>query len=275
MSKYNLLWDYIKGCGKHSIVLTFEEIYNAVGVEIDHSFLNAKKELLRHGYKVGKISIKSQTVLFEKIPDNDTLVVYVHGKGGNVAEAEHYKSLFPACEVIGLDYEAETPWEAKSEFSIAFNKISENYSCVILIANSIGAYFSMCALPPKKIKRAYFVSPIVDMERVVLDMMKSANVMESDLQAKKTIVTEWGETLSWDYLKYVRFNPIKWDVSTEILYGEKDNLTSKQTIVDFANAHNVSLTIMPNGEHWFHTPEQMKFLDDWIINGERNEKIEI
>ncbi len=24
------------------------------------------------------------------------------------------------------------------------------------------------------------------------------------------------------------------------------------------------LTVMPNGEHWFHTEEQMQFLDRWI-----------
>ena len=44
------------------------------------------------------------------------IVVYVHGKGGAPAEAEHYKSLFPDSEVIGFDYRAQTPWEAKEEF---------------------------------------------------------------------------------------------------------------------------------------------------------------
>ena len=32
-------------------------------------------------------------------------ILYVHGKGGSVAESEHYKTLFPECEVIGLDYQ--------------------------------------------------------------------------------------------------------------------------------------------------------------------------
>ena len=41
------------------------------------------------------------------------IVVYVHGKGGSPAEAEHYKSLFPDSEVIGFDYRVQTPWEAK------------------------------------------------------------------------------------------------------------------------------------------------------------------
>ena len=44
------------------------------------------------------------------------IVVYVHGTGGSPAEAEHYKSLFPDSAVIGFDYRAQTPWEAREEF---------------------------------------------------------------------------------------------------------------------------------------------------------------
>ena len=33
---------------------------------IDHSFLTYKKELIEYGYKVGKISMKEQTVEFMK-----------------------------------------------------------------------------------------------------------------------------------------------------------------------------------------------------------------
>ena len=46
----------------------------------------------------------------------------------------------------------------------------------------------------------------------------------------------------------------------------KDNLTSYSTISEFAKQVNATLTVMKNGEHWFHTDEQMKFLDDWINN---------
>lgn len=41
---------------------------------------------------------------------------------------------------------------------------------------------------------------------------------------KKAISTAFGETLSWEYLCFVRENPITWKVPTEILYAEKDNL---------------------------------------------------
>ena len=67
MSKYNLLWKHIKNNGGQSLKLTFEEIKNIAGIEIDHSFLNYKKELLEYGYEVKKISLKAKTVFFQKI----------------------------------------------------------------------------------------------------------------------------------------------------------------------------------------------------------------
>lgn len=67
MSKYDPLWSYIKDNGKDKFKLDFAEIEKIAGLPIDHSFLNYKKELLQYGYKVGKISMKEQTVTFERI----------------------------------------------------------------------------------------------------------------------------------------------------------------------------------------------------------------
>lgn len=192
-------------------------------------------------------------------------IIYVHGKGGSAAEADHYRPLFPGYDVVGLDYRAETPWEAKLEFPTAFQSLSVGYDRVILIANSIGAYFSMCALPQEKLEKAYFISPIVDMEKLIQNMMLWANVSEDELQAKETIETAFGETLSWKYLSYVRSHPIHWTIPTEILYGAQDDLTDRETITAFSDAHGANLTVMENGEHWFHTPEQMSFLDAWLM----------
>ena len=146
-----------------------------------------------------------------------SLVIYVHGKGGNADEAEHYKSLFPNCDVIGFDYKAETPWDAKQEFSAYFDADAANYDEVVLIANSSGAFFSMNALAGKRIKQALFISPIVNLEKLISDMMMWAGVSEAELREKKTIATSFGETLSWEYLCYVRENPIQWNIFT-LLY---------------------------------------------------------
>lgn len=67
MSKYNALWECVQKNGSPSIKLSFAEIHNIAGIEIDHSFLTYKKELTQYGYKVGKISLKDQTVAFVKL----------------------------------------------------------------------------------------------------------------------------------------------------------------------------------------------------------------
>ena len=67
MSKYNALWEYVQKNGSPSIKLSFTEIHYIAGIEIDHSFLTYKKELTQYGYKVGKISLKEQTVAFIKL----------------------------------------------------------------------------------------------------------------------------------------------------------------------------------------------------------------
>ena len=92
----------------------------------------------------------------------------------------------------------------------------------------------------RNIAAACFISPIVDLERIE------------------------GVTLDEEHLRYVRQHPIDWRVPTHILYGENDSLTSLATISDFARRASASLEVMPGGEHWFHTQEQMAFLDGWI-----------
>lgn len=66
-SKYSPLWAYINTCHQSALKLSFEEIEGIAGVPLDHSFLNCKKELEEYGYRVGKISMKDKTVLFERI----------------------------------------------------------------------------------------------------------------------------------------------------------------------------------------------------------------
>ena len=191
-------------------------------------------------------------------------ILYIHGKGGSATESEHYKPLFPDGEVIGLDYQTFTPWETGQEIHIAVEELKSKYDNVILIANSIGAFFSMQAGIDDMIQKAYFISPIVDMEKLIADMMKWANVTEQELESEGIIHTDFGEDLSWEYLNYVRSHPIEWHVPTQILYGSHDHLTSIEAISDFANKHRATLTVMEGGEHWFHTEGQMAFLDNWI-----------
>lgn len=194
------------------------------------------------------------------------VVVYIHGKGGSAAEAAHYKPLFPACDVVGLDYQSDTPWDAGAEIRTAIEALRPRYDSVLLVANSIGAFFAMHAKIEDAVARAWFISPVVDMEALIAAMMAQAGVTETALRDRGEITTDRGEVLSWDYLCYVRSNPLRWDVPTDILYGSGDALTSRETITAFAAAHDARLTVMEGGEHWFHTKAQLQFLDDWLVS---------
>ncbi|MBQ6067841.1 MAG: alpha/beta hydrolase [Clostridia bacterium] len=195
-------------------------------------------------------------------------VIYVHGKGGSASECERYKPLFPGYEVTGPDYRSAVPWEAGKEIHTAVRELKARADGVVLVANSIGAFFCLHADLSGLIRRAYFISPLVDMERMIADMMRWANVTETELRKKGTISTDFGETLSWEYLDFVRRRPIEWSVPTQILYAGGDELIPAETVRAFAEKHHAGLTVMEGGEHWFHTEEQLRFLDGWIRRNE-------
>ena len=134
---------------------------------------------------------------------------------------------------------------------------------VSLRATSIGAWFSMLALQEKALRRALFVSPIVDMEDLIGRMMQQANVTEEQLKAAGEIPTTFGETLSWPYLCWVREHPFRWRIPTQVLYGEADALTSYAVLDRFKRATGAQLTLLADGEHWFHTETQLAVLQAW------------
>ena len=118
----------------------------------------------------------------------------------------------------------------------------------------------MCAFNHEQVDKAFFISPIVDMEKLIFDMMGWADITEEKLREKQLITTGFGETLSWEYLCYVRNHPVNWSVPTYILYGDKDNLTSQETIHKFANDANAEYVarlrnIMDTADVSFQTAE--------------------
>ena len=73
MSKYEPLWNWIQENGTDSFKLTFDEIEKIAGLPIDHSFLAYKNKLTEYGFMVGKISMKEQTVSFERLKSKSML----------------------------------------------------------------------------------------------------------------------------------------------------------------------------------------------------------
>lgn len=140
-----------------------------------------------------------------------------------------------------------------------------NYNEINIWACSIGAYFSLLAYKDEDLKQCLFLSPVVNMKIIIENMMLWSNTTEKELNEKQEIKTDFGQTLYWDYYLYVKENPItKWNKKTYILYGNKDNMQNESVIKDFSNEFNCDLTIFKNGEHYFHTEEQLNFYNDWL-----------
>lgn len=145
--------------------------------------------------------------------------------------------------------------------------VKSRWSEVRLFACSMGAYFSLLAYPQAEIKQALFLSPVVDMERIIRNMMTWFEVTPERLQQEGSIDTPVGQKLYWDYFCYVRDHPVSiWDVETSILYGSQDTLCEFGTISNFAEKFHCSLDIVESAEHYFHTSEQLSALIQWLHN---------
>ena len=200
--------------------------------------------------------------------------LFLHGQMGYKEEAEAFAQV--ACpkgfQVLAIDLpghgarqgkgEELVPWTAAADIRAALDWAESRWKTVSLRANSIGAYFAMMAFSTPD--RALLVSPILNMERLILDMMGWAGVTEEQLRAQGEITTSFGHTLSWEYLCWVREHPpLDWTCPIRILYGSEDHLTPRRTAEEYARQHNAGLIVVEGGEHWFHTSGQLAALRKW------------
>lgn len=200
--------------------------------------------------------------------------LFLHGQMGCKEEAEAFAQVVcpKGCQVLSIDLPGHgarreqggelLPWSAVPEIQAALDWAASRWDSVSLRANSIGAYLAMLAWEAPA--RALLVSPILDMEGLILTMMGWAGVTEEELRAQGEIPTAFGQTLSWNYLVWVREHPVHtWRCPIRILCGSGDSMTPRRTAEEYARRHNAELTVMEGGEHWFHTPEQLAALREW------------
>ncbi len=207
---------------------------------------------------------------------SEKLFLFIHGRNGCKEEAAAFAEI--ACpkgyQVLSFDLpehgersdETGTffPWNAVSEFESILSFAKGRWSQISVRANSIGAYFSMLSFAGESIHECLFVSPILNMEKLIGNMMLWSGVTEERLKKEGVIPTNFGEPLSWEYLNYVRNHRITdWHIPTTILYGMADNLQERQTVDAFSAQFGCKLTVIDGGEHWFHTPEQLAVLARW------------
>lgn len=207
---------------------------------------------------------------------SDQVCLFLHGQSGHKEEGERFAQIAnpKGWQVVAIDLpqhgqrqggaEPFLPWVVVPELEQVWQELQGRWKRIALRANSIGAWLAMLALAGKPVDTCLFVSPVVDMENLIQTMMTWAGVTEERLEREREIPTDFGQTLSWDYLKYVRQHPVHaLSAHTNILYGDQDNLVPQPVVQCFARAEGAHLTVCPGGEHWFHTPEQMKVMGTW------------
>ena len=194
---------------------------------------------------------------------NDKVVVYIHGQKGNAKESKLY-SFIKNYDIKGLDYQDGNVWENGEVIKEKFAKLIKPYKEVVVIANSVGAFYALEYLSSFNIKKAFFISPLVDMFQAIFDMMNAFHVTEKRLKTEKFVTLENGITLSYDFYNHVIQDDDNWKVPTDILYGELDEVVYLESIADFLGRHDATLTIMQGAHHYLHTDEEKAFIKKWI-----------
>ena len=200
--------------------------------------------------------------------------LFLHGQMGRKEEAEAFA--LAACprghQVLSIDLpghgarqgrgEELAPWTAVPDIRAALDWAERRWESISLRATSIGAYFALLAFANPA--RALLLSPVLDMEGLILTMMSGAGVSEAQLRERGEIADALGRPLSWKYLCWVREHPVyRWACPVRILWGSGDNMTPREAVEAYARRQGARLTVLEGGEHWFHTPEQLAALKKW------------
>lgn len=204
----------------------------------------------------------------EEVEDNlKRVAIYIHGLHGSAKEASNYKFLKGKYDVKGLEYQDGKLWELKDTIQGEFKKLIKGYDEVVIIANSLGAFYTYEYLNQFKIKKAFFISPVVSMFQQIVDIMAMYGIKDKELERKKVIELDDGSVLSYEFYQHVSNDDVEWNVPTEILYGAFDEVVYVGSMMEFLENHpSCKLTVKSESEHFFSSPEEMKFIKNWINN---------
>lgn len=178
---------------------------------------------------------KKRTIQIHSIPaiiwgtSSKRLYLYIHGQGGckEEAEAEAFANIAcrNGCQVLSIDLpehgdrKSESnsfdPWHIVPELNTIMKFAKGHWEQISLFANSIGAWFSMLSFKDERLRNCLFVSPVLDMKKLISNMMKWANVSEARLKKSllllfplcKHFLGSIGNTLQITLLQNGKYRP--------------------------------------------------------------------
>jgi alpha-beta hydrolase superfamily lysophospholipase len=229
--------------------------------------------------------MKKDHLLIERIPailwgePSDKLFIAVHGnmssKDDSVIVIFAEEAIDKGYQVLSFDLPGHGERKGEDDVCKVENCVRDltvimAYAQTIasninVFACSMGAYFSLLAYRDLPLEQCLFLSPILNMERIINNMMAWFNISEDRLELEKKIETPIGQPLYWDYYCYVTSHPIdNWDIPTAILYGSDDNLTEFEVVSKFVKRYHCKLQVLEHGDHYFHTDEQLNYFRQWL-----------
>lgn len=161
------------------------------------------------------------------------------------------------------DDKAFNPMEASPEVR-AFARLARSQSTeVSLLANSIGAYFSLCDTPAGTFERAWMVSPLLDLEYYIRDIMAEYSVTDEQLEAQTVIDTPRG-VLERSYLRFVEEHPARLNAPSWIIRGDQDEVVPLNALSRFVGAPGVELVQVEGGQHFLGQPPHLDTVVAWF-----------
>ncbi len=265
--KYAPFWEWLGKQPGRYVILPYKKIADIAGFagESGEDIKEiCKTEARRHGWEPYIFTKYKDEIRFTRLHKGD--VYFVHGEGGSPDDGKGYAPLFPGWTTILEMYKEGSPKEAAESMGPSAAE-PEKYVPVILIAESFGAYYAMHSGMEGFADMAFFISPVLDMEKYIADRLRQNGLTEEYLKECGGLELEDGEVLWWDHLQYAREHPIKWSVPTEIVCGSEDSYTSAETYAAFAEKHNARLHVLKGAGHRFSAKKEREFVNSVITEG--------
>ena len=175
-----------------------------------------------------------------------------------------------------VDYPCN-PWNGRSDFLTVYHYAETMAEDISIFACSLGAYLTMLAYGEIAPKQILFLSPVVSMEHIIENSMAAAGVTAEQLEKKKRVPLPDAPALDWEYYRYVKEHPIEYNPNyfisparpaektpMAILCGKRDSLCDPKDVAEFSGGNGAELTVLSDGEHYFHTEGQLNAVSMWL-----------